>query len=71
MIELYDPNDPNLCIILLQCGSYTGSYTGIENASYYFKIYIRKQNFEGGMVLPQYSQIYEISNHLKNTEILC
>ena len=64
-----DPNDPNL-----------GSYTGIENASYYFNavlnvqgVYLHDNESEnfvlGGMVVPQYSQIYEISNHLKNTEI--
>ena len=64
-----DPNDPNL-----------GTYTGIENASYYFNavlnvqgVYLHSNESEefvlGGMVKPSYSEIYEISNHLKNTEI--
>ena len=64
-----DPNDPNL-----------GSYTGIDNASYYFNavlnvqgVYLHSNESErfvlGGMVVPSYSAIYEISNHLKNTEI--
>ena len=64
-----DPNDPNLW-----------TYTGIENASYYFNavlnvqgVYLHSNESErfvlGGMVVPSYSEIYEISNHLKNTEI--
>ena len=64
-----DPNDPNL-----------GSYTGLENESYYIKAILNVQGVHlhnnesedfvlGGMVRAQDSAIYEIDNHLNNMEI--
>ena len=64
-----DPNDPNVW-----------SYIGLANESYYFNAVLNVQgvhlndnvseNFVlGGMVKPYQSSFYEISNHLKNTEI--
>ncbi|MGB2119997.1 MAG: PGF-CTERM sorting domain-containing protein [Candidatus Poseidoniaceae archaeon] len=64
-----DPNDPNL-----------GSYTGLENESYYIKAVLNVQGVHlhdnesdyfvlGGEVRAQNSAIYEIDNYLKNTEI--